>query len=155
MSSGLYNYYYCCTKLCSGIFSENGMEPCKPCPSGTYSTNLGSTSCFNCNDEENRKLCPFFVDPCEKCQHVTTILVVLATRAIPYPVMAIVILNVQRYPLTIMVFKGLPLYIHLSMHVALCNATNPSDPLVCAFVLRGVGCFKEFLKEGIDYKNKP
>ena len=60
-----------CIKLCSpGNFSENGMEPCKPCPSGTYSTNLGSTSCFNCNSVENRKLCLFFVDPCEKCQHV-------------------------------------------------------------------------------------
>ena len=122
-----------CVKLCSpGNFSENGIEPCKPCPSSMYSTDLGSTSCFNCNDVENRKLCPFFVDPCEKCQQVCHNNsgcachdgYTLSSDGYSCIKCAKVFINYNGV-------KGFT-FIRSSWHVALCNATDPSDPLVCS-----------------------
>jgi len=122
-----------CVKLCSpGNFSENGMEPCKPCPSGMYSTNLGSTSCFNCNNVENRNLCPFFVDPCEKCQHVCSNNSGCACRegytlsSDGYSCIKCAKVSINHNGV-----QGFT-FIRSSWHVALCNATDPSDPLVCS-----------------------
>ena len=133
MSSGLYNYYYCCTFLCSpGNFSENGMEPCKPCPSGTYSTDLGSTSCFNCNIVENRKLCPFFVDPCEKCQHVCQNNSGCAChKGYTLSSDGYSCIKCAKVSINHNGVQGFT-FIRSSWHVALCNATDPSNPLVCS-----------------------
>ena len=123
---------YDCIKQCSpGSFSENGMEPCIPCPNGMYSTDTGSTSCFSCNDEEKKKLCPF-VDPCEKCQHVCHNNsgcgchegYTLSSDGYSCIKCAKVSINhngVQGFT-----------FIRSPWHVALCNSTDPSDPLVCS-----------------------
>ena len=122
-----------CIKLCSpGNFSNNGLEPCKPCPSGMYSVGMGSTSCFNCNDEENRKLCPFFVDPCEKCQHLCLNNsscachdgYTLSSDGYSCIKCAKVFIDYNGK-------EGLTV-IKPTWHVALCNTTDPSDPLVCS-----------------------
>ena len=115
-----------CIKLCSpGNFSENGLEPCKPCPSGMYSIGMGSTSCFDCNDEENRKLCP---DRCEKCQHLCLNNsscachddYTLSSDGYSCIKCAKVFIDERR------------VFIEPTWHVALCNTSDPSDPLVCS-----------------------
>ena len=48
-----------CKKLCSpGEFSQTGVEPCKVCPTATYSYENGSTSCFNCSNKSSSFRCP-------------------------------------------------------------------------------------------------
>ena len=117
-----------CVKLCSpGNFSESGIEPCMACPSGMYSTGMGSTSCFNCNNEGKRKLCPF-VDPCEKCQQLCRNNTGCACH--------------EGYTLSSDGYSCIRcakafidsnrLIIKPTWHVALCNASEPSDPLVCS-----------------------
>ena len=122
-----------CIKLCSpGNFSENGLEPCRPCPSGMYSVGMGSTSCFNCNNEENRKLCPFFVDLCEKCQHrclnnsscACHDGYTLSSDGYSCIKCAKVFIDYNGE-------EGLT-KIKPTWHVALCNTSDPSDPLVCS-----------------------
>ena len=122
-----------CIKLCSPRnFSENGMEPCKPCPSGTYSTDLGSTSCFNCNSVENRKLCPFFVDPCEKCQHVCHNNSGCACHE-GYTLSSDGYSCIKCAEVSIN-HNGVQGFTSIcsSWHMALCNATDPSNSLVCS-----------------------
>ena len=119
-----------CVKLCSpGNFSENGKEPCKLCPSGMYSIGMGSTSCFDCNDEENRKLCP---NPCEKCQHLCLNNsscachdgYTLSSDGYSCIQCAKVFIDYNgKVGLTV---------IKPTWHVALCNTSDPSDPLVCS-----------------------
>ena len=116
-----------CIKLCSpGNFSQNGMEPCMACPSGMYSTGMGSTSCFNCNDERKRKLCPFD-DPCEKCQQLCHNNSTCACHE-GYT------LSVDGYSCIkcaeVLRFGRLTV-VDPKWHVALCNTSEPSDPLVC------------------------
>ena len=117
-----------CVKLCSpGNFSESGIEPCMACPNGMYSTGMGSTSCFNCNDEGKRKLCPF-VDPCEKCQQLCHNNTGCACH--------------EGYTLSSDGYSCIrcakvfidsnSLILKPTWHVALCNASEPSDPLVCS-----------------------
>ena len=121
-----------CIKQCSpGNFSENGLEPCMPCPSGMYSTDIGSISCFNCNDEENRKLCPF-VDPCEKCQHLCPNNLSCACHD-SYTLSndGYSCIKCAKVFIDYNGTEGLTL-IKPTWHVALCNTTNPSDPLVCS-----------------------
>ena len=117
-----------CLKLCSpGNFSEDGIEPCMACPNGMYSTGMGSTSCFNCNDEGKRKLCSF-VDPCEKCQqlcHNNTGCAchesyTLSSDGYSCIRCAKVFIDSNR------------LILKPTWHVALCNASEPSDPLICS-----------------------
>ena len=36
-----------------GTYSDNGVEPCVPCPAGTYQTELGQTSCLPCPGQES------------------------------------------------------------------------------------------------------
>ena len=115
-----------CIKLCSpGNFSENGLEPCKPCPSGMYSIGMGSTSCFNCNDEENRKLCP---NPCEQCQH----LCLNNSRCACHDGYT---LSSDGYSCIecakVIIDEGV-ISLNPTWHVALCNTSDPSDPLVCS-----------------------
>ena len=118
-----------CIKQCSpGNFSENGLEPCQPCASGMYSIGMGSTSCFNCNDEENRNLCPSFVDPCKKCQHLCLNNSSCACH--------------DGYTLSSDGYSCIEcakvfndegrVFIKTTWHVALCNTSDPSDPLVCS-----------------------
>ena len=115
-----------CIKLCSpGSFSENGLEPCKTCPSGMYSIGMGSTSCFSCNDEENRKLCAF---PCEKCQHLCLNNSICACHDGHT-------LSSDGYSCIecakVFIDEG-RVFINTTWHVALCNTSDPSDPLVCS-----------------------
>ena len=115
-----------CIRLCSpGNFSENGIEPCIPCPSGMYSIGMGSTSCFNCNDEENRKLCP---NPCEKCQHLCLNNSSCVCRD-GYT------LSSDGYSCIecakVIIDEGV-ISLNPTWHVALCNTSDPSDPLVCS-----------------------
>ena len=123
---------YDCIKQCSpGSFSENGIEPCMPCPNGMYSTDTGSKSCFSCNDEEKRKLCPF-ADPCEKCQQLCYNNsgcachdgYTLSSDGYSCIKCAKVFTNYNGV-------EGLTI-VRPSWHVALCNSTDPSDPLVCS-----------------------
>ncbi|XP_052824017.1 signal peptide, CUB and EGF-like domain-containing protein 1 [Octopus bimaculoides] len=38
-----------CAGLCSrGYFADDGLEPCQPCPIGTYQTDIGRTKCIPC-----------------------------------------------------------------------------------------------------------
>ena len=118
-----------CIKLCSpGNFSDNGMEPCMACPNGMHSTGMGSTSCFNCNDEGKRKLCPF-VDPCEKCQQLCHNNSSCACHegytlsSDGYSCIRCAKASVVSSRLTV----TKPTWL-----VALCNASEPSDPLVCS-----------------------
>ena len=115
-----------CIKLCSpGTFSENGLEPCKPCPSGMYSIGMGSISCFNCNDEENRNLCP---NPCEKCQHLCLNNSSCACHD-GYT------LSSDGYSCIecarVFIDQG-RVFVNTTWHVALCNTSDPSDPLMCS-----------------------
>ena len=36
-----------------GTYSDNGVEPCLPCPAGTYQADLGQTSCLPCPGQES------------------------------------------------------------------------------------------------------
>ena len=36
-----------------GTYSDTGVEPCLPCPAGTYQTELGQTSCLPCPGQES------------------------------------------------------------------------------------------------------
>ena len=133
-----------CVKLCSpGSFSENGIEPCMACPNGMYSIGVGSTSCFNCNDEGKRKLCPF-VDPCEKCQQLCHNNSSCACHegytlsSDGYSCIKCAKASVISSRLTVTI---------PTWHVALCNASEPSDPLVCSgslindqWVITSAGC---------------
>ena len=48
-----------CLGQCSpGEFSQNGFKPCLTCPNEMYSFINGSTSCYNCSDENYQLLCP-------------------------------------------------------------------------------------------------
>ena len=101
------------------------------CPSGTNSTGMGSTSCFNCNDEGKRLYCPGFVDPCDKCQHLchnSTCAChegyTLSTDGYSCIKCAKVIVNFNG-------IVGLDV-IKPTWHVALCNISDPSDALVCS-----------------------
>ena len=118
-----------CVKLCSaGNFSENGIQPCMACPNGMYSTGMGSTSCFDCNDEGKRKLCPF-VDPCEKCQQLCHNNSSCACHegytlsSDGYSCITCAKASITSNRLSV---------INPTWHVALCNASEPSDPLVCS-----------------------
>ena len=122
-----------CIKQCSpGNYSENGLEPCMACPTGMHSIGIGSTSCFNCNDEGKRVLCPFFVDPCEKCQHFCKNNstcgchkdYTLSSDGYSCIKCAKVFINYNNV-------RGLN-RIFPTWHVALCNTSDPSDALVCS-----------------------
>ena len=133
-----------CVKLCSpGNFSENGIEPCIACPSGMYSTGMGSISCFSCNDEEKRKFCPF-VDPCEKCQQLCRNDSICACHegytlsSDGYSCIRCAKASITSSRLSV---------IKPTWHVALCNASDSSDPLVCSgslindqWVITSAGC---------------
>ena len=118
-----------CVKLCSpGNFSENGIEPCMACPNGMYSTGMGSTSCFDCSDEGKRKLCPF-VDLCEKCQQLCYNNSSCACHegytlsSNGYSCIRCAKASITSSRLSVL---------NPTWHVALCNASEPSDPLVCS-----------------------
>ena len=36
-----------------GTYSDNGVEPCLPCPQGTYQPNSGQTTCLPCPGQES------------------------------------------------------------------------------------------------------
>jgi len=42
-------YYYVCTALCGvNTYSATGLEPCSPCPVGSYQPSNGSIRCKSC-----------------------------------------------------------------------------------------------------------
>jgi len=40
-------------KCAAGTYSDNGVEPCSPCPVGTYQPGSGQTACLPCPGKES------------------------------------------------------------------------------------------------------
>ena len=58
LTSGAKMLYECLGQCSPGKFSRNGVEPCSLCPNETHSFINGSTTCYNCSDENFQLLCP-------------------------------------------------------------------------------------------------
>lgn len=51
--NGYFNIYFHTVECAPGTYSDNGVEPCLPCPQGTYQPNSGQTTCLPCPGQES------------------------------------------------------------------------------------------------------
>lgn len=51
--NGYFNIYFYTVECAPGTYSDNGVEPCLPCPQGTYQPNSGQTTCLPCPGQES------------------------------------------------------------------------------------------------------